>query len=172
MRWRAAALAALLALAGAVLGHQPRFPDGPGPYEVEKPQESQAFYLRIDPGGWQRFVLPPLPEPVPVQLLVIDDDAGRAMRLASRWLCNGRERALRRVDRSFYEPYTGLEMRYRMMDVLGPSGAPCELWVWDARGDGGPYVLAVGHEERFALADLLALLTLDRRLEAWRRGEP
>ena len=162
--------ALLLALLGAALAHRPRFPDGSGPFAVVDPAISQAFYARLAPGERHIFAIPPLSEAVPLQLLVLDDEAGRALELIGRLRCGATVRRLEAVDQPFYEAFTRMEMRYRAVDGAGPTAEPCEVEVSERRGRGGAYVFAIGSEESFGFGDVVGMLNLGRRLAAWQRG--
>ena len=162
--------ALLLALLGAALAHRPRFPDGSGPFDVIDPEVSQAFYLRLAPGERHTFVIPPLTEAVPLQLLVLDDEAGRALDLVGRLRCGSSVRRLETVDQPFFESFTRMEMRYRAVDGAGPTEGSCEVEVSERNGRGGAYVFAIGSIESFTFADTVGLLSLGRRLDAWRNG--
>ena len=164
------ALALLLVLTAAALAHRPRFPEGSGPFEVVDPVVSQAFYLQLAPGERHLFVLPPLPEAVPLQLLVLDDEAGRALDLRARLRCGDDGRLLDATDQPFFEAFSRMEMRYRAVDSAGPTERSCEVLVWERHGQGGSYVFAVGSEESFTFGDVVGLLNLGRRLDAWRSG--
>jgi hypothetical protein len=155
---------------GGVFAHVPIFPEGPGPFDVESPTVSKAYYLRSEPNGGHAFVVPPLERSIPVQLLVLDDDPGRrlAHRVTAR--CGETIRELRAVDVPFYEPFSRLEHRIRVADVIGPSEVACRLEVVQVAGPAGPYTLSIGDEERFGFADVLGLLTLEGRLDRWRLG--
>lgn len=165
---RAAAVATLL-LSFVALAHRPRFPAGAGPFPVEDPLVSKAYYMRLDPGARHVFVLAPVDTAVPLQLLVLDDEAGRLLELVGSLRCAGDTRTLTEVDQPFFEEFTRMEMRYRAVDSVGPTEGECEVEVFERRGRGGSYVLAVGSEESFAFEDLVGLLTLGSRLESWRR---
>jgi hypothetical protein len=167
---RRARLIALLLTWGAVFAHVPIFPEGPGPFEVDAPTVSRAYYLRSERGGGHVFIVPPLDRSIPVQLLVLDDDLGRPLghRVTAR--CGGATRELRAVDVPFYEPFSRLAHRVRVADAIGPSAEVCRVEVTQVAGPAGPYTLSIGDEERFALADVLGLLTLEWRLDRWRLG--
>jgi hypothetical protein len=160
----------LLALLGVTLAHRPRFPEGAGPFEVVDPAISQAFYLRLAPGERHTFVIPPLPQAEPIQLLILDDEAGRALELIGRLRCGASIRGLTPVDQPFFEAFTRMEMRYRAVDGVGPTEGACELEVEDRSGLGGAYVLSIGSIESFTFGDTVGLLNLGRRLAAWQRG--
>lgn len=159
----------LCTLLAAALAHRPRFPEGPGPFEVIDPPVSQAFYLRLPPGERHLFVLPPLERAVPLQLLVLDDEAGRLLELVARVRCAGEEREPTGVDQPFFEEFTRMELRYRVVDSVGPSETGCEVEVWERFGLPGSYVFSVGSEESFGIGDMLGLLNLRRKLSAWRQ---
>lgn len=172
--WRRALQVALLGAALAVtavaLAHDPSFPEGDGPFTVERPTVSQAIYLRLPTGGEHVFVVDPIPRTVPLQLLVLDDDTGRAMELRASWRCGAEVRALRVTDTPFYESFSRMQMRYRVIDAVGPTEAPCTVTVRELSGHAGPYTLAVGDEERFSVGAIWTLLTLRDQLRWWREG--
>ena len=159
----------VLLLAASAMAHRPRFPTGAGPFEVVDPVVSQAFYLRLAPGERHRFVLPALDEAVPLQLLVLDDESGRALELRARLSCGADTRDLIAVDQPFFEEFTRMELRYRAVDAAGPTEGVCEVEVWERFGLAGSYVFSVGSEESFSFGDVLGLLNLRRSLAAWRR---
>lgn len=164
------AWALLMALAGAGRAHVPYFPDGADPVVVDAPTVSKAYYLRSEPGAVQEFVVAPVERSVPVQLLVLDDEAGGRLAYRVRLDCGSSPRELRPVDVPFYEPFSRLAHRIRVADALGPSATPCRIEVAHVGGPAGPYTLVVGDEERFGFGDVLGLFTLERRLRAWREG--
>jgi hypothetical protein len=155
---------------GAASAHVPIFPEGAGPFDVDAPTVSKAYYLRTGPDDGHAFFVPPLERAIPVQLLVLDDEPCETSvhRVTAR--CGGTTRELRAVDVPFYEPFSRLAHRVRVADVIGPSEAACRLEVTQVAGPAGPYTLSIGDEERFGFADVLGLLTLEWRLERWRLG--
>jgi hypothetical protein len=155
----------------AALAHQPSFPEGAGPFPVHDPVTSQAYYLQLPAKGSLVFVVDPIPRPVPVQVLVLDDDAGRALDLVAQWSCGNRGRGLARVDMPFYEQFSRLHMRYRVADSVGPTDGPCTVRITEAAGRGGPLAFAIGSGESFSFAGLWTLLTLRDKLETWKRGD-
>lgn len=161
---------AALTLTAIALAHDPSFPEGDGPFTVERPTVSQAIYLRLPVGGEHVFVVDPIPRTVPLQLLVLDDDTGRAMELRATRRCGDEERALRVTDTPFYESFSRMQMRYRVIDAVGPTEVPCTVTVRERSGRGGPYTLAVGDEERFSVGAVWTLLTLRDQLRWWREG--
>jgi hypothetical protein len=163
-------LIGILVLAGAAHAHVPLFPDGPGPYPVDAPLVSKAYYLRTERGAGHTFVVPPLPRSIPVQLLVVDDEAGRSLAHRVTVACAGATRELRAVDVPFYEPFSRLAHRIRVADAVGPTDGECRIEVTQVDGPEGPYTLSIGDEERFGLGDVLGLLTLEWRLDRWRLG--
>jgi hypothetical protein len=169
MRLRAWLIACFVAW-GVVGAHVPLFPDGAGPFDVEAPTVSKAYYLRAESGSGHVFVVPPLERSIPVQLLVLDDDLGRALAHRVTARCGEAVRALRSVDVPFYEPFSRLAHRIRVADAIGPSAVPCRIEVTQVAGPAGPYTLSIGDEERFGIADVLGLLTLEWRLDRWRLG--
>jgi hypothetical protein len=171
-RWMNAVVAASMAAAwaGAAWAHVPLFPDGPGPFSVTAPTVSKAYYLRAEAGAGHAFDLGPLPRSIPVQLLVLDDERGRASTHRVTVTCADDVRELRAVDTPFYEPFSRLEHRIRVADAVGPSDGPCRIEVTQVDGPPSPYTLSVGDEERFGVGDVIGLLTLEWRLDRWRRG--
>jgi hypothetical protein len=155
---------------GGVCAHVPIFPDGAGPFEVDAPTVSKAYYLRSERGAGHIFVVPPLERSIPVQLLVLDDDLGRTLAHRVTARCGDEARELRTVDVPFYEPFSRLAHRIRVADVIGPSAAVCRVEVTQVAGPAGPYTLSIGDEERFSFADVFGLLTLEWRLDRWRLG--
>jgi hypothetical protein len=163
------ALLGLLALSSA-FGHVPLFPAGDGPFEVDLPTTSKAYYLHLAAGETHVFLVPPLDRTIPVQVLVIDDERGRSVAHRGRVDCGDGWRPLRDVDTPFYEPFSRIEHRYRIVDAIGPSDAPCRVSVTQVSGPPAPYTFSIGDEERFSVGDLFGLATLGSRLEAWREG--
>jgi hypothetical protein len=155
---------------GVVGAHVPLFPEGAGPFEVDAPLVSKAYYLRAERGGGHAFDVPPLARAVPVQLLVLDDELGGELAHRVIVRCGEAARELRAVDVPFYEPFSRLAHRIRVADALGPSDAACRIEVTQVAGPPGPYTLSIGDEERFAFADVVGLLTLEWRLDRWRLG--
>lgn len=165
------ALTLLLALSPA-LAHKPFFPEGDGPFALRNPTVSQAHYLRIGGGVRHVFVVPPLPRAVPVEVLVLDDALGRSLELTARWRCGGIEESLSEVDQPFFESFSRLEHRYRVVDRIGPTDEACEVIVFERRGATGPYTFALGDEERFSVGDVVGLVGLGGKLRAWQEGAP
>ncbi len=166
-------------LIGALLGlfalslasaHVPQFPEGYGPFEVDRPTISKAYYLHLAVGETHVFLVPPLARTIPVQVLVIDDERGRSLAHSARVDCGDGWRTLREFDTPFFEPYSRIEHRYRVVDAIGPSDGPCRVEVAQVDGPPGPYTFSIGDEERFSVGDLLGLATLGSRLQAWREG--
>jgi hypothetical protein len=162
-------LVGLLALASA-LAHVPQFPTGGGPFDVDRPTISKAYYLHLATGETHAFVVPPLARAIPVQVLVLDDERGRAIAHRARVDCGDGWRDLREVDAAFYEPFSRIHHRYRVVDAIGPSATPCRVEVTQVDGPSAPYTFSIGDEERFSVGDILGLATLGARLEAWREG--
>jgi hypothetical protein len=121
-------------------------------------------------GQSHTFVLPPLREAVPIQLLVLDDELGQSLQLEGLWSCEGVEYSLMQTDQPFYERFSRIHHRYRAVDAVGPTETPCEVTVSEESGLAGPYVFSVGAEERFSARDILGMLTLGDKLEAWQEG--
>ncbi len=163
------ALLGLLALTVA-FAHVPQFPAGDGPFEVDRPTISKAYYLHLAAGETHLFLVPPLVRTIPVQVLVLDDERGRAVAHRARADCGDGWRALRDVDTAFYEPFSRTEHRYRVVDAIGPSEAPCRVEVTQLAGPPAPYTFSIGDEERFSVGELFGLARLGSRLEAWREG--
>ena len=155
---------------GFVAAHAPLFPEGPGPFEVDAPTVSKAYYLRTERGGGHAFVVPPLARAITVQLLVLDDEVGQALAHRVTARCGEAARELRTVDVPFYEPFSRLAHRIRVADAIGPSEVACRIEVTQVAGPAGPYTLSIGDEERFGFGDVLGLLTLEWRLDRWRLG--
>ena len=151
--------------------HVPFFPDDAGPFVVDAPTVSKAYYLRADRGTVHTFVVPPVERSIPLQLLVIDDDLGAALAHRVTLDCGDGSRALRAVDVAFFERFSGIAHRIRVADALGPTDGTCTIEVTQTAGPPGPYTLSLGDEERFSLRDVAGLLTLNQRLDRWRSGE-
>ena len=159
----------LLAWLAYAAAHVPQFPTGDGPIEVLEPEVSKAYYVQGVPGVTLTFVVAPTVRSVPVQVLVLDDDAGRAARFTAQVDCGAPE-ALRVVDVPFYEPFSRIAHRIVAAGPLGPSGEPCRLSVMQTAGGAVPITVSVGDLERFTFADTLGLLDLGRKLDRWRAG--
>lgn len=155
----------------AAFAHQPFFPKGAGPYAVHDPQVSQAFYLQLPADGERIFVVDPIDRPVPIAVLVLDDEAGRAIQPLARWSCGNVGRGLDRVDTPFFESFSRMHMRYRVADTVGPTEAECRVRITDAAGVGGPVAFAIGEAESFSFTGFWTLLTLRDKLETWKRGD-
>jgi hypothetical protein len=167
---RIALVAALVHVAFHASAHVPQFPEGAGPFVVDDPTISKAYYLHLAPGEAHVFEVPPLARTIPVQVLVLDDERGRALQHEARVDCGDGWRALRAVDTPFYEPFSRLEHRYRVVDAIGPSETKCLVEVRQVNGPPGPYTFSIGDEERFSVGDLVGLVGLQGRLQAWREG--
>lgn len=159
-----------LTILSAAFAHDPSFPTGEGPFAVHRPTVSQAIYLRLAEGGEHVFVVDPIERQVPLQLLVLDDELGRTLELRATWTCAGGTRDLRPIDTPFYEAFSRMAMRYRVVDVVGPTTEPCTVTVREVGGRAGPYTLAIGEEERFSFGSIWTLLTLRDQLRWWQEG--
>jgi len=167
---RLLALLALPLVAWAA-AHVPFFPDDPGPFVVDAPTVSKAYYLRSERGTVHAFVVPPVARSIPLQLLVVDDELGAQLAHRVMLDCGDGPRALRAVDVPFFERFSGIAHRIRVADALGPTATSCTIEVTQIAGPPGPYTLSMGDEERFTLRDVAGLLTLNQRLDRWRSGE-
>ncbi|MAZ53597.1 MAG: hypothetical protein CMO31_06235 [Trueperaceae bacterium] len=150
--------------------HQPRFYEGVGPFEVEDPTISKAYYMTIYNGEIHTFIIPALERTIPVQVLVLDDELGRSLEMFATATCNAEKKQLSRVDQPFYEPYSKIEHRYRVVDAIGPTDGPCVIEIEELAKRAGPYVFSVGDEERFGINDILGMVNLGRKLNAWKAG--
>ena len=153
------------------MAHAPRFPEGPGPFAVEAPTISKAYYLWLERGAEHVFVVPPIERALPLQLLVLDDAIGA--RLAHEvWVaCPGvAPRGLESLDLAYFEPFSQIAHRVRARGAMGPTTSPCEVRVRQTGGPPGPYTFVIGDEERFSASDVLGLFGLGGRLDAWREG--
>jgi hypothetical protein len=159
-----------VALIGSAWAHVPFFPAEGGAVAVAAPTVSKAYYVQSVPGTPWTFVVDPVERAVPVQVLVLDDDAGRAARFAATVDCGAGATAIRAVDVPFYEPFSRLDHRIVAAGALGPSAVACTLRVVQTAGSGVPATVVVGDEERFSFADVVGLLDLPRKLERWRTG--
>lgn len=158
------------ALLGAAWAHVPFFPPAGEAVPVAAPEVSKAYYVQSVRGEPWTFHVDPVDRSVPVQVLVLDDEAGRAARFAATVDCGGGPDPVRTVDVPFYEPFSRLDHRIVAAGALGPSETVCVLRVVQTVGDGVPATVVVGDEERFSFADVLGLLDLPRKLERWRAG--
>lgn len=168
------ALRLLLLLVVAQLGwaaaHVPFFPEADVPVAVDEPAVSKAYYVHGAVGTVQTFVVAPVPRSIPLQVLVLDDAAGRAARFRAEVDCGEGATALRITDVAFYEPFSRLAHRIVAAGALGPSDVTCVLTVAQTRGEGVPYTVSIGDAERFGFADVLGLLDLRRKLTRWQEG--
>ena len=166
-------LLVLVALSLAAWGaaHVPFFPDDAGPFVVDAPTVSKAYYLRAARGTVHAFVVPPVERSIPLQLLVIDDELGATLAHRVTLDCGDGPQELRGVDVAFFERFSGIAHRIRVADAMGPTATACTIEVTQVAGPPGPYTLSIGDEERFSLRDIAGLLTLSQRLERWRSGE-
>jgi hypothetical protein len=161
-------LVALL-LTAPVFAHVPHFPTGDEPIEVPEPEVSKAYYLQGTPGVTVTFIVAPSERRLPVQVLVLDDDAGRAAQFTAVVDC-GTPEELRVMDLPYYEPFSRIAHRIVATGPLGPSVEPCRLTVTQIAGSGVPITVSIGDIERFTAADMLGMLTLGRSLDRWRAG--
>jgi hypothetical protein len=160
----------LLVVARTALAHVPVFPEGEGPFDVDTPLVSKAYYLHLSVGARHAFTVPPLARAIPVQVLVLDDERGASLRHEARVDCGEGWRTLRAVDTPFFEPFSRTAHRYRVVDSIGPTATTCRIEVSQVEGPPGPYTFSIGDEERFSVGDLFGLLGLEARLRAWREG--
>jgi hypothetical protein len=137
---------------------------------VDTPAVSKAYYVQSVPGEPWTFHVDPVDRAVPVQVLVLDDEAGRAARFTATVDCGAAAEPVRAVDVPFYEPFSRLHHRIVAAGGLGPSDAVCVLRVVQTAGGGVPITVVVGDEERFSVADVIGLLDLPRKLERWQAG--
>lgn len=159
-----------LALLGTAFAHVPFFPAAGAPVPVAAPTVSKAYYVQTLPGEPWAFHVDPVDRAVPVQVLVLDDDAGRAARFAAAVDCGAGPSPVPAVDVPFYEAFSRLDHRIVAAGGLGPSEAVCVVTVVQTAGAGVPATVVVGDEERFGFADVMGLLDLPRKLERWRSG--
>lgn len=148
--------------------HKPFFPDGSSPFELqEAPTISQAYYVALESNETHTFLLPPLPEAVPIEVLVLDDELGRGLELSTVLICNNLRTKLPEVDIPFYEEFSKRHHRYRVRERLGPTEEPCELRVHERNGAAAPYTFAIGAVENFGFADVMGFFSLGAKLKAW-----
>lgn len=153
------------------LAHKPFFPEGESPYDIGDPTTSQAHYLQIASGEVHRFLVPPLTEVVPIEVLVLDNELGRSLDMEAVWICEGSRKTLTKVDQSFFEEFSQIEHRYKTVDGVGPTTEACEVEIRELTGKAGPYTFAIGAAERFNVADLLGFFSLGDKLANWQAGE-
>ena len=155
-------------LLGAGFAHKPFFPDGSSPFELQElPTISQAYYVTLAANETHTFLLPPLPEAVPVEVLVLDDELGRGLELSAILICNSLRTKLPEVDIPFYEEFSKRHHRYRVRERIGPTENPCELTVHERNGVVAPYTFAIGAVESFGFADVAGFFSLGAKLKAW-----
>ena len=160
----------VFALVGAAWAHVPFFPAPGEPVPVAAPAVSKAYYVQAVPSEPWTFHVDPVARAVPVQLLVLDDEAGQTARFVATVDCGGGPDPIRTVDVPFYEPFSRLRHRIVAAGALGPSDALCVLRVVQTAGSGVPATVVVGDEERFSITDMLGLLDLPRKLDRWQAG--
>ncbi|MCA9840263.1 MAG: hypothetical protein KC422_25355 [Trueperaceae bacterium] len=163
-------LVVLLCCSGFAFAHKPFFPEAGTPIEIQNPIISQAHYLQIKEGSSQRFIIPALERAVPVEVLVLDDDLGRSLEMQASLSCDGQERPLTKSDQPFFETFSKLHHRYKVIDTIGPTEQACEISVSEKSGKAGPYTFAIGSEERFDFGDMLGFFSLGEKLEQWQKG--
>ena len=159
-----------LALLGTAWAHAPHFPAAGEPVPVAAPAVSKAYYVQSVPGEPWTFHVDAVDRAVPVQVLVLDDEAGRAARFAASVDCGAGPDPVRTVDVPFYEPFSRLHHRIVAAGALGPSDDVCVVTVVQIAGAGVPATVVVGDEERFSFADVVGLRDLPRKLERWQAG--
>ena len=159
-----------LAMLGVALAHAPYFPAPGEPVHVAAPTVSKAYYVQAVPREPWTFEVDPVARAVPVQVLVLDDDAGRAARFEASVDCGEGAAPVRTTDVAFYEPFSRMHHRIVAAGALGPSERTCVVQVVQTAGAGVPITVVVGDEERFGIADVLGLLDLPRKLERWQTG--
>ena len=152
-----------------VLAHKPFFPQGEGPFSIATPTVSQAHYLQFDVGKAHVFKVPILERRVPVQVLVLDDELGRSLDIDAYWHCGETRTKLTNLDQPFYEGFSKLEHRYRVVDTIGPTTEPCEVHIYERSRQLAPYTFSIGVEEKFSLGDVIGLFSLGEKLKAWQR---
>ena len=159
-------------LVGSAEAHVPLFPDDDGPFEVDAPTVSKAYYLRLEAGSSHVFIVPPLSRAVPLQVLVIDDAVGARLAHEIEIACEGPDASFttETLDLAYFEPFSHVAHRVRIRGTLGPTSGPCTVRIRQTDGPPGPYTFVIGDEERFSASDLLGLFGLGRRLDAWRDG--
>ena len=150
------------------LAHKPFFPDGSSPFELqEAPTVSQAYYVVLEKNETHTFLIPPLPEAVPIEVLVLDDELGRGLELSTTLICNNLRTKLPKVNIPFYEEFSKRHHRYRVREQIGPTEIPCELTIHERNGVVAPYTFAIGAVERFSFADVMGFFSLGAKLDAW-----
>lgn len=162
---------AVASLIGRAEAHAPRFPDGAGPFEVDAPTVSKAYYLRLEAGSSHAFVVPALSRTVPLQVLVLDDATGARLLHEIEIGCDDDASfTTEALDLAYFEPFSQIAHRVRIRGTIGPTSGPCTVRVRQTDGPPGPYTFVIGDEERFSASDVLGLFGLGRRLDAWREG--
>ena len=164
-------LCLVLLCLGLSFAHKPFFPEAGEPIRIDKPIISQAHYLQFEKGSSQTFIIPVLEQPVPIEVLVLDNDLGRSLVPQAIWVCEGESKVLSQVDQPFYEGFSKLQHRYKVADSVGPTASICEVRISEASGQTGPYTFAIGIEERFEFGDMLGFFSLAEKLERWQNGQ-
>ena len=160
----------VLAVLGVALAHAPHFPAPGEAVHVDAPTVSKAYYVQALPGAPWTFEVDPVARAVPVQVLVLDDDAGRAARFETSVDCGEGAAPVRTTDVAFYEPFSRMHHRIVAAGALGPSAGACVVRVVQTVGAGVPITVVIGDEERFSFTDVVGLLDLPRKLERWQAG--
>lgn len=157
----------LLLKAPLALAHLPRLVDGDGPVEIKKPEVSQAFYAalegkpglyHIDTAGnlslYVGLLVPELQDVcTDITAAVFSAPAGGAKKLlftldgeSHRW-------------EKYFEPFAG--DRYLKGPETEKSVPPGRYRIEvSSPGNSGRYVLVVGREERFSLAETVEMIAV------------
>lgn len=150
--------------------HKPFFPEGDGPFAIRNAVVSQAHYLTLSENEVHTFYIPALTQTVPLQVLVLDNELGRSLEMQAALSCEGETRLLEKADQAFYEEFSRIDHRYKVLDFAQVNSKPCELQISEANGKAGPYTFSIGIEEKFDLADVVGLFSLNAKLKAWQES--
>ncbi len=163
-------LVILLLSISFAFAHKPFFPEGDGPFAIRNAVVSQAHYLTLNENEIHTFYIPTLTQTVPLQVLVLDNELGRSLDIQAVLSCKGESRLLEKADQAFYEEFSKINHRYKVLDFAEANSSPCELQVSEASGKAGPYTFSIGIEEKFDLADVVGLFSLNAKLNAWQES--
>lgn len=159
---------ALLTVPAVAMAHVPFFLEGDGPFAVDEPTVSKAFYDWLSVGTAHVYEVPPVGRPIPLQLLVLDDATGAQVEHRVTVACPGEDpRELATLDVAYTERFSGIAHRIRARGAMGPTDAACTVTLRQLAGPPAPYTFSIGDEERFTAADMVGLLRLNARLERW-----
>ncbi len=163
-------LTILLLSISFAFAHKPFFPEGDGPFTIRNAVVSQAHYLSLNEKEVHIFYIPALTQTVPLQVLVLDNELGRSLDMQAVLSCEGEARLLEKADQAFYEEFSSINHRYKILDFAEANSHVCELQISEASGKAGLYTFSIGIKEKFDLADVMGLFSLSAKLKAWQES--